>query len=104
VTGPGRTIRTGLLAFTTPADRAHVAAEVAGALAELGVQTLRVSGPGREASQLRARETDLPRELSSSPPGTEFEFTDGLIRVQERGLVWLARGTTAERLRAVHPG
>lgn len=62
----------GRLAFPIEADaRFQHACLLAGALAEAGVQMIRLQDPRAcHARELLARETNLPKLLAESPPGT----------------------------------
>lgn len=59
------------------ADRETLCRAVAGALAELSVQTVRLRLPGGGESPLAARTTDLPGLLRGAPVGAGVVTPDG---------------------------
>jgi len=66
--------------------------EVAGALAELGVQRIRLTPEGSEPAELETRETDLPGTIKSAIQGgaesVDLQALDTPIRVTIRNNEW----------------
>lgn len=84
--------------------RAGAASDVAGALAEAGVQMLEVNDPRAcRAWTLRARESDLPRSLLEAAAGTTFSGSGVALLVDEREIRWVADAGVAARIRAITP-
>ncbi len=70
---------------TTTYPRTHESAvEIAGLLAEAGVQELRITSPDGSTRELRTRVTDLPSVLANTIPGAKIEMVGYTIRVAEK--------------------
>lgn len=91
-------VRSGVLGWSSEAERRERAVAIAGALGEAGVARIRVTGNGGAARELATRSADLPSELCGALGGIEFEFEDGLVRVGDRAFYWLAQGGIGEAL------
>jgi hypothetical protein len=66
------------------------AARLAGALAEMGVQSLTLTAPGGGCRRLSARKTDLPGVLAAAPDGSGLESQSPRLRVviRREALEW----------------
>lgn len=85
-----------------PADRARVAADVAGVLAEHAVAGIEVADPRFcRTRTLAPRTTNLPAELLAAAPGTVFRAPGLVLMVDAGTLHWAAAGGLALDLSSV---
>jgi hypothetical protein len=85
-----------------PASRLAITCEVAGALAELGVQSLDITDPRACRSwTLSARTADLPRTMMEAAPGTTLVCPQGRLQLTESRMHWYADPSLSNKLRAL---
>ncbi len=92
----------GTIPFGSADERAGLAVQIAGVLAEFGVQCVTLAYPrvcrGRE---LLTRETDLPRHLMESAPGTTIAGAGVALLIDEACVRWVADADIARSLHAL---
>lgn len=95
---------TGTIPFSRATDRTHTAIDLAGLLAEHGIQRITLADPRICVSQeLASRETDLPRLLLEAHPGTTFSLGEVGLLVDEDTIRWAGDGPLAAALKDWKP-
>lgn len=78
------------------------AVEIAGVLAECGVQRLTIADPRFcQWREVEARATNLPNEIATAAPGTTVQGEGVALLVDEECVRWVASGEIAAGLAAL---
>lgn len=96
----------GSIAFADEASRLTLAVQIAGVLAECGVQRLTIADPRIcRWREVAARETNLPNEIATAAPGTTVQGEGVALLVDEGCVRWVASAEIAAGLAALaRPG
>ena len=92
----------GAIPCASPTAWIALAPDIAGVLAECGVERLTIADPRVcRSREVETRATNLPGELAAAAPGTTFSGVGVALLVDEGCVRWVASGAIAAGLAAL---